>query len=288
MRNFARHKETITSSGAPCYLVVASPRITKSARAFLRDEGIGYFDGSGSLFLRLPQLTVLIDKDVESEPITRRKNIYQRASSQVLHALLVGHNREWHINDLAAISNVSPSTAHSVVSELEQIGWMSRTGAGPRSRRQLTEPGELLDAWSARYSLDAYQFSRFHLWSSSPEKARASITEVLSSQGVHSALTLTTGAQYVAPQVSPDPVSYLIVPDVPDVRNIVRSTGAKAVEAGGNICLLITDSRSPLMFPQSIDRAIIASDIQLYLDLFAWPRRGKEQAAELRLSRIGF
>jgi hypothetical protein len=51
---------------------------------------------------------------------------------------------------------------------------------------------------------------------------------------------------------------------------------------------LTTRKRSPLMFQRRIDGVQVVSDIQLYLDLFAWPQRGKEQAQHLRAQRLQF
>ncbi len=46
--------------------------------------------------------------------------------------------------------------------------------------------------------------------------------------------------------------------------------------------------RSPLLFRQRVHDAWVASDVQLYRDLWAWPRRGREQAAHLRAERLTF
>jgi len=45
---------------------------------------------------------------------------------------------------------------------------------------------------------------------------------------------------------------------------------------------------APLLFRQRVHDAWVASDVQLYRDLWAWPRRGREQAAHLRAERLTF
>jgi hypothetical protein len=42
------------------------------------------------------------------------------------------------------------------------------------------------------------------------------------------------------------------------------------------------------MFVRQLDGRRVVSDVQLYLDLFASPRRGREQAQHLRLQNLSF
>ena len=51
---------------------------------------------------------------------------------------------------------------------------------------------------------------------------------------------------------------------------------------------LVTRERSPLLFRRRIGECWVASDVQLYLDLFSWPARGKEQARHLRAERLPY
>lgn len=58
--------------------------------------------------------------------------------------------------------------------------------------------------------------------------------------------------------------------------------------SGENVTFFATLDGSPLMFRQQIGDACVASDVQLYLDLWAWPMRGKEQAIHLRKERLAY
>src|SRR5207248_1334608 len=114
------------------------------------------------------------------------------------------------------------------------------------------------------------------------------LREALAAENTDYALTLDSGAQRVAPfGTNPDRL-WLLVPEVADIERIARDAGLRRVEAGESVTFLATRDRSPLLFRQRFDADWVASDVQLYLDLWAWPRRGKEQAHHLRVERLGY
>ena len=57
-------------------------------------------------------------------------------------------------------------------------------------------------------------------------------------------------------------------------------------DGGENVILRMTDERWPLMQRQERDGLAVASDVQLYLDLMASPRRGRELAQRIREQRL--
>ena len=154
--------------------------------------------------------------------------------------------------------------------------------------RALVEPGALLDSWAEAHTLKDYSFRLFYGWSQSPAKLRAAVMDALDRRGIPAALTLTAGAELVAPFAVGNERLELLVQDHPVVEEASLEAGLRPVEDGENVAFLLTKERSPLMFRQQIDGVQVASPIQLYLDLCASPRRGKEQAKHLRAERLSF
>ena len=60
------------------------------------------------------------------------------------------------------------------------------------------------------------------------------------------------------------------------------------MERGENLLLLEVPDPAPLMDREEIEGFWVASPLQLYLDLYAWPRRGREQADHLRGVCLGY
>jgi len=171
---------------------------------------------------------------------------------------------------------------------LEEQLWVEKRGKGPRAVRVLREPGSLLDAWAEQHTLAEYGAHRFHRWARDPSEICRSVTAALDTHDVVYALTLTSGARFVAPFATGNDRLTLLVPPVPALDEVARTAGLDPVDEGETVTFLATRDRSPLLLRRRIDQVWVASDIQLYLDLCASPQRGKEQARHLRAERLGF
>ena len=66
------------------------------------------------------------------------------------------------------------------------------------------------------------------------------------------------------------------------------TSGVRPVDDGENVVLMATRDRCPLMYRQQVENLWVVSNVQLYLDLLASPRRGKEQARHLRATRLPY
>ncbi|MBF6613854.1 MAG: hypothetical protein IVW55_12070 [Chloroflexi bacterium] len=272
----------------PTVHMIAAPAISRSSRELLRDEGLAYWDQSGSLYLEVPWAFYFVDRSKQGKSERPIRNIYRGSTAQVLHAMLIEPDRRWHVQELAEIAGVSPSTVHEVFTFLENQLWAEKVGSGPSTVRTLTKPGALLDAWAGEHSLKQYKTRRFYRWVQSRGKLKSDTLKLLHDDGMDYALTLASGAEYVAPYTTSIDNLHILVPETADITTLAERGGLKPVESGENITFLVSSERSPLMFRQHLEDTDIADNIQLYLDLWAWPRRGKEQAEHLRSSKIGY
>jgi hypothetical protein len=270
--------------------MVVAPAITESAREILRNHEVGYWDPGGSLYFSLPWATYLVDRPVPARRPRVLRNVYRGSSAQVLHALLLNPDREWHVGELARTANVSPSTAHQVCEFLGQEAWLESSGRGPRTVRVLKEPGAVLDAWADAHSLAEYQVQRYHRWTREPSDLLRIVTDALTTHGVEYALTLGSGAQLVAPHGTSTDTASALVPQsaVAKLARVAEEAGLALVDEGESLTVYVTRDKSPLLFARQVEGFCVASDVQLYLDLWAWPRRGKEQAKHLRAERLKY
>lgn len=272
----------------PVVPMVVAPAISLGGRAVLRERGVGYWDRGGSLYLKLPGALYDIDRPPPPAAGRQRRAPYRGRAAQVVHALLHQPERAWHVGDLAAAAEVSPYTAHQVLTALERELWVDKEGSGPRAVRHLREPGALLDAWAGAHRLEDYTHRRFHAWSQSPKALRREVTASLDTAGVEYALTLAAGAELVAPFATDSGRLAVLVPARADLAGVIREVGLRPAEEGDNVAFLAAGDRAPLLFRQRVGDAWVASDAQLYRDLWAWPRRGREQARHLRAERLPY
>ena len=269
----------------------AAPSLSEECRALLKDQGIAYWDAGGSLYLELPWGVYFIDRPPPGYARESRepKNLYRGRTAQVLHALLLEPEREWKVTELADVAGVSTFTAHQTLNYLEEQLWVAKHGRGPRTVRRLLEPGKLLDAWAARDVIADYSVVRFHRLAQNLAAQESALFGLLEQSGAPWVLTLEHGVQRVAPYVHQLPSTMVaIVPDNQSWRELAKGAGFREVDEGENLLLLTSKETTPFLGRQHIENAWVASPIQLYLDLFHWPRRGREQARQLRSQVLGF
>ena len=275
-------------ASVPVVSMIIANEISPGGRDLLRSEGVGYWDRSASLYLKLPWAYILVDRPLERGAPRVARSLYRGSAAQVLQALLLEPDRSWHLQDLAARSAVSLSRVHTVLAQLEDNLWLERRGSGPSTVRVLVEPAALLDSWASAHSLKSYVQRYFYGWSQSPATLRAAVSEALEQEGVPYALTLTSGAELVAPFTTAASRLEMLVPDTPSAGAALERSGLQSVDEGENVVLLMTRQRAPLLFRQQIGSVQVASTVQLYLDLWASPGRGKEQARHLRAERLSY
>jgi AraC-like DNA-binding protein len=272
----------------PTVHMLIAPAISPRSREFLRNEGFGYWDQGGSLHIELPWAFFFIDRPQPKTGQRRITDIYRGRTAQVLHAMLLEPERSWHVQELSERAEVSPYTVHQVFTLLEKQLWVEKQGKGPNTIRTLRDPSALLDDWANAHSLEEYRFQRFHKWAQSQADLKREVIGALNRLNIDYAFTLASGAELVAPFATGIERLTLLVQDAAQIEQAAKEMGLTRVESGENVTLLDTRYRSPLMFRQRIDGAFVASDVQLYLDLWAWPMRGKEQAKHLRAERLPY
>lgn len=273
--------ETITLLG--------TPSLAPGSRKMLQAMGVGYWDGGGSLYLRLPWGLYLVDRPAPRVVERRGRELFRGASSRVLHTLLREPERLWAGTELASAAGVSKATVSRVLDLLEKNLWGGGEGSGSRRAGfRLHQPGELLEAWSRVHSLEDYRLYRFHAPAPSGARLEQAAKELLKASGVDYALTLESGASRRAPFSTVSRYVAALVSSGPDWSSLAGATDFRPVDKGENLLLLEVSDTAPLMYREELDGVWVASPIQLYLDLHAWPRRGREQAAHLREVCLGY
>ena len=278
----------VGSGEIPTLPMVIAQALPMSSREILRNENVAYGDSSGSLFLSFAGALFYIDKPVPRSPIRKALNIYKGKTTQVLHALLSTPKRSWHVNELALESGVVPSTVHQVFQVLEEQLWMERKGRGPEVVRVLRDPCALLNAWRDEHSLKQYDVRSYYGWSQTPLAFRNSLSAALEEAHAEYALTLSSGAELVAPFVTSVEKLSVLLPDTFSLRPIIERAKLEPVEDGANVHFYLSKNKTPFLKRRQIDETWVAGDIQLYLDLWASPARGKEQAEHLRKERLSY
>ncbi len=269
-------------------LFVVAPSLTTASRQWLQAEGIGYFDQNGHLFVQAKGIYILREPMAAKaqSPRNSEPDIFQGKAACVLHALLQSPHQAWHVTELAQEAKVAAGTALKVCETLEKMLWMERTGRGPLSTRKLVAPDALLDAWAAKHRLKDYNIQRYYRWSGSLDELALALGKSLEQKGIPYAATLTLGAFHRAPHLSELSELAFLLSAQADLTALVTEHKLQPAEEGANVLFLRTKTDGAFLYRQRCEEIWVASDVQLYLDLWASPGRGKEQAAHLRRERL--
>ena len=268
--------------------LIAAEALSPGAKDLLREEGVGYFDTGGSLYIPARGAFFYIDKPVPKTFERAVRSLYIGKRSHVLHALLVERGTWWRVKELAALAQVSPATASETLSELERFDWITSRGRGPSKERYLAQPGALLDTWSKQTSSRRpHAERRYYVPATVPEELMENLTRLSAAHETECVMTQEAAAQRYTPFLSAiSRVTCRLMPGHA-TEAVLSVLGAKRVSEGANLHVVETTSPGAFLFKKRVGDVWLASPIQVYLDLQHGSGRSKEMAEHLRQERIG-
>lgn len=280
LEGLAREDSTIDQK------MVWAESLSEGARKSLEDLGIGYFDSSGSISLRLRNHHILIDRP-PIRPLWREVGtIFTPERARVLHALLLGWD-SWRTGvELAEVSGASPNTVSILLRELEKRGMVQSEGSGRSVRRQLVQPDALLDAWANQWAEGKRRKTRWFAFAQNPANLASRLAVRMLDDEDAWAFTGQYAANCVTPLLTAVNGVDIIVP-VGMAEAFAEDLELKRAEKGFNVTFhecedFALQHRIPLP-----DRpGWFASPVIQYLELANEGGRSKELANELKNNRI--
>jgi len=279
----ARFKETSIAE-ANIYFVIAAPYVSPRGMEICQRHKVGCVDLAGNCYLEFDG--VYIERIVEEKPqrVKRRiKNLFAPVSSRIVRAMLEEPDRVWKLTELAEATGASLGQTYNVSEKLAAEGF-ARKSARPGVK--LTDSAGLLDTWREEYDIARLnEVHSFHSSERDPVRVMARVKQAAEKLGGKYAFTLHAGASLVAPYVRFNDAHFYVGSKL---QTWADALGLHTVEFGGNVHLLQHYDEGVfyrLRFPQGM---AVVGNIQLYLDLYRYPARGREQAEFLREQEIGF
>lgn len=258
-------------------------RATRRLQDEWRRAGRSFVDLYGTVHLAFPNL--LVDRTNLRRP-ARRGAVRQsfdpfsdRASLVVRTLLQTAGERTWGVRELAAEADVSPATATRVVRELERHGVRVLRRARNAEVR-LTDAHALFAAWTRAYDWTRNPSAAFNAPVGDPARFFARMCKAW--KGPRCALALHAGAAQVAPFATWTRAHlYVDVPNAAALIGVGEAQGWEPAE-GGNVMLLKPWYRTSVWHGlREAGGLPVVSSLQLALDLWHYPLRGREQAEHL-------
>ncbi len=254
------------------YPVLVAPFISSRGRGMCKELGLGFVDLSGNAYLKFNG--ILIErwgKESIMNDTRVQKRLFTTKSTWIIRQMLSDPKREWKFDELAEEAGVSLGMAYKAVNKLLSEGFVEKK----RGAISLLKGDELLDAWADVYRFEDQTITGYYCPFKEQEKIFQALKNVPAKEY---ALTLGSAASLVAPFVrSTDVYLYVKEPEL-----IMKTLKLKPVEFGGNVYLVTPADEGVLSDTQEAEGLCLVSNIQLYLDLYNYPMRGREQAEHLR------
>jgi hypothetical protein len=284
LRNYLTHSDV---GGQYVVPVLMAESISPGARQLLRDERVGYFDASGSLFIPASGLYVRVDRPASRKQARSFNNLFAGRRAQALHAVWV-LGRDWFgVHQIAERAGVSPATASETLIGIERREWVEVRGAGPSKERRLVNPRALLDAWASyQTSVKPKAVRHFYVRSTTPPDLQRRIDHACEVHDIPYEFAGITAGQIHTPYLSSISQVVCRISSRSSMNAMLDSIDARPVRDGWNLGVHEVATDDELRFREQIDGIWVADPLQTYLDLLQAGARAKELAQHLRAEKL--
>jgi hypothetical protein len=140
------------------------------------------------------------------------------------------------------------------------------------------DKAKLLDLWKDNYRVERNRILSFYSMKQISQIEKQ-ITEFCRANRTRYALTLFSGSNRLAPFTRYNFATSYFDGDIETMR---RDLELKEVPSGPNLQIIIPYDEGVYYKAQEVDSDMVANPIQVYLDLYNYKGRGREQAVFLR------
>ena len=267
------------------YPVIIAPYISELGREICKKTGVGFLDLSGNACLDFDSFYMEIEGrpnkfKYPSEPT----GLFNPKAERVLRFYLLKDSEkkvsENSYRNIAREVGVSLGQLSKVNKKLDQFGlWLEQTQGLKR-----IDKTKLLDLWRENYRSERNKV--LNLYSiMQVSQIENQLAEFCKAKKIQYALTLFSGANRLAPFTRYNVGTSYFSGDVEELK---RGLELKEVPTGANLQILVPYDDGVYYRAQEIDSVKVVNPVQIYLDLYKYAGRGREQAEFLRERIIKF
>jgi hypothetical protein len=263
--------------------VLAASYLSPQRQALCRDSGIFFIDLSGNIHIAYRSFFIERVGFPNKYPEKRqRRGPFSDKASLILRETMKNRNRQWGIRELAQKLVLDPGYVSRIAKSLEASGYVTRS----IRKLSIRSPREILEDWVRFYDFKKNELNPFFIQASSVDSILQHLHKIKIARKMKYALSVQAGASLVAPHAVFKEV-HLYVENRQGIEYFIEKLDLRGAPQGANLVLMLPYYKHSVFYdPREIDGLRVVSDIQLYLDLYSYPVRGREQAAYLFDKRL--
>lgn len=263
------------------YGIIAAAYISEKTGEVCKEANIGYIDLSGNCFLSFD--SIYIEKKYFISIVSRKrelKSLFSKKTTRLLRVLLARPEEIWTQTSLSNESNVSIGLTNRVIKRLYDLEYID---LDQNKKISLKNPSKLLDLWRENYSYLNNEVQGFYSPLSRKEFEERLIEYMSKKNTEGYAFTLFTAGELISPFVRTNQTFFYFSDNI---EKLIKETELKPVTSGANVIILKPYDEGVFYGIQKVQKRNVVSNIQLYLDLYNYKGRGREQAEYLREKAI--
>lgn len=202
----------------------------------------------------------------------------------LLRVALSNPAKPWGVRELSRMAGTSPALTVMALRRLERMGLASRENS---AEARILDPVQVLRDWAAWYAVRPIRSHRFSIpGHTEPNAVLNLLAKVQPRLPGQWALTSMAGASEVAPHATFGEI-HIHATRADELRRSWQKILRLEPDKLGRIHIIQPYyARSGLFEAQTGHKLPVVSNIQLYLDCYCYPVRGREQAEHLLTQKL--
>ncbi len=264
--------------------LIVAPYLSPERQRQCREAGVFYLDFSGNVFIAYKGLYIERTGFPNRFPEKRKgRGPFSDKASLILRAILANNgDRVWGVRELAKKIGIDPGFVSRMVNELEKRRYIARIN----SKIKLRNPKGIFADWVYEYNYKKNDEVGYFCLAEGPKEIMDKIRNIPIETNIEYALGIHAGAGLIAPYATFYEV-HIYIPNEVSMEYFVKQLELNEADDGANVLFLFPYYKHSAFYgAQTISGLKVVSDIQLYIDLYHYPLRGREQAEHLYEKRL--
>jgi len=248
-----------------------------------KDEGVNFIDLSGNVFIDYGNLYIERVGFPNRFPERRKgRGPFSDKASLILRKLIAENDKIWGIRELAGAIDLDPGFVSRIAKELEKRNYVVRLNSKIRIRNAKA----ILDDWVHEYNYKKNRAIKSFSLAGNAWEIIKELGQLKIPDNVNYALSLHAGANLISRHAVFESV-HIYVQNQKVADYFIKQLKLRLVDQGENVAFLFPYYKHSAFYDKQKFKGLwLASDIQLYLDLYNYPIRGLEQAEHLYEKRF--